>query len=197
MKIYNCEQGSEEWIKCRLGKLTASTAQAIATNGKGLETLCLEKTAELLTGKPTSTFKSGAMEHGNEFEDEARSVYELETGNKVNQIGFYEYSDYVGVSPDGLIGDDGLIEIKCPTDKTYTEYLLTLKIKPEYYAQMQMQMYIMERKWCDYVVYNSNFKKSIVIKRVFPDTEFVMRLADGIHDGVETIVNNLKKIEFF
>lgn len=195
MQIHNCEQGTEEWLACRLGKLTASTAQAIATNGKGLETLCLEKTAEILTGKPTVGFKSEAMEHGNLMEDEARTIYELETGNKVEQIGFYEDNEYIGVSPDGLVGDGGLIEIKCPTDKTYTEYLLTNKIKPEYYAQMQMQMLVMNRHWCDYVVYNSNFKKSIVIQRVLPNKDYMDKLTRGLFDGVAMIKDNLKKIK--
>ena len=98
-----------------------------------------------------------------------------------------EENEYVGVSPDGLVGEDGLIEIKCPQDKTYTQYLLDGKIKPEYYSQMQMQMFITERLWCDYVVYNPNFKKSITIQRVYPDKEEIKRIADGLAKGVEMI----------
>ena len=131
MKVYNCEQGSEEWLKCRLGKLTGSVAHTIATSGKGLETLCLEKATEILTGIISDGYKNDAMQHGNDYEAEARSIYELETGNTVIQVGFCEDNEFVGVSPDGLIGDDGLIEIKCPTDKTYTQYLIDGVIKPE------------------------------------------------------------------
>ena len=187
MLIHNVEQGTEEWFACRLGKLTASVAKTISTAGKGLETLCLEKATEILTGKPNETYKNEAMEQGNLLESEARAIYELETGATVTQVGFVEENEYVGVSPDGLVGEDGLIEIKCPTNKTYTQYLLDGKIKPEYYSQMQMQMFITERLWCDYVVYNPNFKKSITIQRVYPDNEEIKRIADGLAKGTEII----------
>ena len=195
MLIHNVEQGSEEWFACRLGKLTASVARTIATQGKGLETLCLEKATEILTGKPNESYKNEAMENGNLLESEARAIYELETGANVAQVGFVEENEYIGVSPDGLVGDDGLIEIKCPTNKTYTQYLLDNKIKPEYYSQMQMQMMITGRLWCDYVVYNPNFKKSIVIQRVYPDDAEIKKIADGLAKGVGIIKDIIGKIE--
>lgn len=191
MKIYNCEQGSEEWFKCRLGKLTGSSAHTIYTNGKGLDTLCLEKATEILTGIISESYKNDAMQHGNDYENEARSIYELETGNKVNQIGFCEENEYIGVSPDGLIDDDGLIEIKCPTDKTYTQYLIDMKIKPEYYSQMQMQMLITKRSWCDYVVYNPHFQKTLIIQRVFADKEYMEKIGNGLVDGERKIKENV------
>ena len=195
MQIHNCQQGTEEWFACRLGKLTASVAKTISIAGKGLDTLCLEKATEILTGKPNESYKNEAMENGNLLEAEARAIYELETGANVTQVGFVEENEYVGVSPDGLVGDDGLIEIKCPTNKTYTQYLLDGKIKPEYYSQMQMQIFITERLWCDYVVYNPNFKKSIVIQRVYPDNEEIKRIADGLAKGVGIIKDIIGKIE--
>lgn len=193
MKVYNCEQGSEEWLKCRLGKLTGSVAHTIATNGKGLETLCLEKATEILTGIIPDGYKNDAMQHGNDYEAEARSIYELETGNTVIQVGFCEDNEFVGVSPDGLIGDDGLIEIKCPTDKTYTQYLIDGVIKPEYYSQMQMQMLITNRNWCDYVVYNPNFKKTIIIKRVKADKEHMEKIGAGLGYGMRKIKEIVEK----
>lgn len=195
VKIYNCEQKSEEWYKCRLGKLTASVAHTIATAGKGLDTLCLEKATEILTGIIPDGFTNEAMQHGNEFEAEARNIYELETCYTVKQVGFVEDNEYVGVSPDGLIGDDGLIEIKCPQDKTYTQYLIDMKIKPEYYAQMQMQMLITKRIWCDYVVYNSHFEKPIIIQRVFPDKEYMEKLAEGLGYGIRRIQEIVKQVQ--
>lgn len=193
MKVYNFEQGSEEWLKCRLGKLTGSVAHTIATNGKGLETLCLEKATEILTGIISDGYKNDAMQHGNDYEAEARSIYELETGNTVIQVGFCEDNEFVGVSPDGLIGDDGLIEIKCPTDKTYTQYLIDGVIKPEYYSQMQMQMLITNRNWCDYVVYNPNFKKTIIIKRVKADKEHMEKIGAGLGYGMRKIKEIVEK----
>lgn len=193
MKVYNFEQGSEEWLKCRLGKLTGSVAHTIATNGKGLETLCLEKATEILTGIISDGYKNDTMQHGNDYEAEARSIYELETGNTVIQVGFCEDNEFVGVSPDGLIGDDGLIEIKCPTDKTYTQYLIDGVIKPEYYSQMQMQMLITNRNWCDYVVYNPNFKKTIIIKRVKADKEHMEKIGAGLGYGMRKIKEIVEK----
>lgn len=195
MKIHNCEQGTEEWLQCRLGKLTGSVAYTIAVKGKGLDTLCLEKATELLTGIIPDGYKNDAMQHGNDYEAEARSIYELETGNKVVQVGFCENDEYVGVSPDGFVGDDGLIEIKCPQDKTYTQYLIDMKIKPEYYAQMQMQMLITKRIWCDYVVYNSHFEKPIIIQRVFPDKEYMEKLAEGLGYGIRRIQEIVKQVQ--
>lgn len=195
MKIHNCEQGTEEWLQCRLGKLTGSVAYTIATKGKGLDTLCLEKATELLTGIIPDGYKNDAMQHGNDYEAEARSIYELETGNKVVQVGFCEDNEYVGVSPDGFVDDDGLIEIKCPQDKTYTQYLIDMKIKPEYYAQMQMQMLITKRIWCDYVVYNSHFEKPIIIQRVFPDKEYMEKLAEGLGYGIRRIQEIVKQVQ--
>lgn len=192
MKIYNCEQGTEEWYKCRLGKLTGSVAHTIAIKGKGLDTLCLEKATEILTQIIPEGYTNEAMQHGHEYEAEARDIYELETGNKVIQVGFCEDSEYIGVSPDGLIGDDGLIEIKCPTDKTYTQYLIDMKIKPEYYAQMQMQMLITNRSWCDYVVYNTHFKRSIIIQRVYADKEYMEKLGEGLEYGIRKIQEIVK-----
>lgn len=195
MKIHNCEQKTEEWYECRRGKLTASVAHTIKTAGKGLETLCLEKATEILTGIVSDGYINEAMQHGNDYEAEARSIYELETGNKVVQVGFCEDNEYVGVSPDGFVGDDGLIEIKCPQDKTYTQYLIDMKIKPEYYAQMQMQMLITKRIWCDYVVYNSHFEKPIIIQRVFPDKEYMEKLAEGLGYGIRRIQEIVKQVQ--
>lgn len=193
MQIHNCEQGTEEWLQCRLGKLTGSVAHTIAVKGKGLDTLCLEKATEILTGIIPEGYTNEAMQHGHEYEAEARNIYELETGNKVVQVGFCEDNEFVGVSPDGLIDDDGLIEIKCPQDKTYTQYLIDMIIKPEYYAQMQMQMLITKRSWCDYVVYNSHFEKPIIIQRVYADKEYMEKLGEGLGYGMRKIQEIVKQ----
>ena len=192
MQIHNCEQGTEEWLQCRLGKLTGQVAHTIAVKGKGLDTLCLEKATEILTGIIPEGYTNEAMQHGHEYEAEARNIYELETGNNVVQVGFCEDNEFVGVSPDGLIDDDGLIEIKCPQDKTYTQYLIDMVIKPEYYAQMQMQMLITKRPWCDYVVYNSHFEKPIIIQRVCADKEYMEKLGEGLGYGIRKIQEIVK-----
>lgn len=197
MKIYNdLQQGTEEWLAVRLGKFTASTATAIKSNGKGLETLVLDKAVELITKKQAKQpYKSSAMDDGNNREDEARTVYELSTGLSVTQVGFCELNEHVGCSPDGLVGDDGLVEIKCPEARTFLTYKLTKKVDTGYYAQMQMQMYVTDRKWCDYVVYHPDFPDAIIIKRVERDEVFIEKIRIGLESGIKKLKETMEKIK--
>jgi len=196
MTIYNFEQNTPEWHQVRLGKLTASTAQAIATNGKGLETLCFEKVAELLTGrKKEDNFTSIDIERGHILEAQARNAYELLTGNLVKQVGFCEMTDFIGCSPDGFIGDDGLIEIKCKDDKNYAKFLYEPIVDSTYMWQVQMQMLVTGRKWCDFVVYNPNFSRDVSIIRVKRDPEKILKLMDGLEAGVKMIKDIKGKID--
>lgn len=196
MKLHSFEQGTDEWLAVRLGKFTASTATAIKSNGKGLETLVLDKAVELITGKPAKApYKSPAMEWGNETEDEARTVYELTTGSTVERVGFCELSEYVGASPDGLIGDDGLVEIKCPEARTFLSFRLTGKIDPGYYSQMQMQMYVTDRKWCDYAIYHPDFPEAILITRVDRDEKEIEKLRIGLEQGIKRLKEIMKSLQ--
>lgn len=195
MKLYrDIEQGTPEWHALRAGRFTASDAQSIGAEGKGLETLAFEKVAEIKTGKSKESYTNDDMERGHQLEAEARNSYEIETGNTVEQIAFAELDEMIGASPDGLVGEDGLIEIKCPSDVVYTRYLYTGDVDPKYYAQMQMQMYVTGRKWCDYVVYNPNFERSIVIKRVEIDENAQYKIQHGLKAGVELVKKILEKI---
>jgi len=197
MKIYtDLQQGTEEWLKIRLGKLTASKAQAIATAGKGLDTLVFEKVEELVTGQIKECYKNEDMIRGNELEPRARNLYELETGNIVKEVGFVELNDFVGCSPDGMVGLDGLMEVKSPSLRVYYEYLTTEVIDPAYMLQMQMQMFVADRKWCDYVVYNPLFKKQpIIIKRVERDEAKIKKIEVGLQIGVSKIQSILERIK--
>ena len=193
MIIHNFDQHSEEWLNIRLGKLTASHAQAIATNGKGLETLCFKKCSELMTGRVGKSYTNPDMERGNELESLARGVYELKTGNLVKEVGFVELDSQVGCSPDGLIGEDGLLELKCKDDVNFFKLLVERKVDPEYMWQIQMQMYITGRKWCDYVVYNDGYTKPLVIIRVERDEEKISKIKQGLEDGKKLMAEMLKK----
>ncbi len=195
MIIHKFEQGTEEWFKCRLGKLTASTAQAIATKGKGLETLAFEKVAELMTGKVKNSYTNEDIERGHELENIARGMYEIETGNTVEQVGFVELDEYTGASPDGFVGEDGLLEIKCKNDPNFVKYLYTKEIEPEYVWQMNMQMFITERKWCDYVVFNENFVKSLIVSRVERDESKIAQIVAGVNMGVAQIKSIIEKLK--
>ena len=143
MKIYETlEQGTPEWHKIKQLKFTASHASTIMAMGKGVKTLIKQMLAEYYSSQNyeeySGIYRNEQMKRGNDFEDKARIIYELETGNKVKQVGFVETDEYEGASPDGLVGDCGLIEIKNHSDVVFTELALTKKIDPKYVAQMQM-----------------------------------------------------------
>jgi len=192
MKIVDVEQRSQEWFELRSKKMTASHAQAISANGKGLITYIREMMCEFYSFGETESYTNKFMEHGIENEEIACMVYEFEFGNKVNKVGFVIYNDYVGCSPDGMINDDGLVEIKCPSDKVYFNLLLDNKIDPKYLWQMQMQMLVCNRKWCDYVVYNPNFKQQIYIERVERDELMIDKLLKGLESG-EKLIKEIEK----
>ena len=195
MKIYNFQQNTPEWYSIRLGKLTASQAQAIGNCDKGLETLCWEKAAEIIIGSIPEQIENEDIQRGHDLEDEARGVYCLYTGNIVKQVGFVEYDEFIGCSPDGLIETDGLVEIKCKNNVNHLKLMVNKKPDSKYIWQMQMQMLLTSRNWCDFVSYNPNFKKDLIIIRVFADKEMQAKLLQGFKKGTERIKEILQNSE--
>ena len=187
MKIYNFEQRTEDWYNIRKGKMTASNAETIIANGKGLETYIYNLMAEYYSSAEKENYINADMQRGIDLEPEARLEFEFYTDLDVQEVGFIEYNEFIGVSPDGLIGDDGLIEIKCPNDSIYFKLLLSNNIKPEYIAQMQMQLYVTDRQYCYFVSYNPNFEKSLYIKKITRDEEMIDKLKNGLERGTELI----------
>ena len=197
MKIYNFEQRTEDWYNIRKGKMTASNAETIIANGKGLETYIYNLMAEYYSSAEKENYINADMQRGIDLEPEARLEFEFYTDLDVQEVGFIEYNEFIGVSPDGLIGDDGLIEIKCPNDSIYFKLLLSNNIKPEYIAQMQMQMYVTERQYCYFVSYNPNFEKSLYIKKINRDEEMIDKLKKGLERGtqlIKEIKENFRKV---
>jgi len=175
--------------------MTASHAQAIASNGSGLKTYILEKLVDKYSSAEKEIYSNEHMERGNELEGQARSLYWLETGKEVQEVGFCELDEYTGCSPDGMIGEKGLIEIKCPTDKNFLKLLIEKKISSSYVWQMQMQMYVTGRKWCDFVAYCPNFEKSFYIERVEADIEKFDKIKEGLAEGRKLIKKYIKMYE--
>lgn len=194
MKIYNCEQLSEEWFKCRRGKLTASNAQAIGNNGKGLETYIMYVMSEYYSSGEKEHYTNKDIERGIELEEFARDMYELETGNKVEQVGFIEHNEFAGCSPDGLISDDGGIEIKALKDINHFKIIINgeKEIESKHIWQIQMSLFITGRKWWDFISYNPNYKKSLLIFRITPDETKFKKLKEGLKTG-EQRIKELKK----
>lgn len=155
------EQGTQEWLQERLGCLTASCmADVLAVTKSGpsasRKNYMAQLVAERLTGVAQSSFTSPAMAWGTDQEPFARAEYEISTGNFVDQCGFVKHPtiEWCGASPDGTIGDDGLIEIKCPNTATHIEYLLDGRPPKKYQPQMLLQLACTRRKWCDFVSYD-------------------------------------------
>jgi len=198
MKIYSHEelpQGEQAWLDIRKGKLTSSHATAVATAKTGLKTYCYEIVLKMFSSGENEGYTNEHMQRGNDLEDEARAIFELETGHKVVQVGFIEENERIGSSPDGLIDDDGLIEIKCKSDKNFVEQAIegVDGIESNYRWQMQDQMLVSGRKWCYFVCYNPNFKEPLLIYRIERDEEMIEKLKLGKIKGVAMINEYVKK----
>ena len=154
-------QGSPEWIAARLGKVTASRIADVCARtktgwGASRANYMAELVAERLTGKPADRYTNDAMQWGVATEAEARTAYEFVHDCEVELCGFIEHPTIPmsGASPDGLVDDDGLVEIKCPNTATHLDTLLLKAIPGKYILQMQWQMACTGRKWADFVSYD-------------------------------------------
>ena len=174
------EQGTEGWFADRLGKVTASRlADVLAKTKTGYSAsrnnYMTQLVLERVTKQRAESFSSAAMTWGTEQEPFARAAYEAHTGQMVEEVGFipHPHIEAAGASPDGLVGDVGMVEIKCPSSSTALEVWLTHSqdgdpVDSKYYAQMQWQMRCAERQWCDYVVFDPRMpaKAQLFIFRV-------------------------------
>jgi len=197
MLIHSLEQGTPEWFAIRKGKMTASHAQAIGNDGKGLDTYIFKIMAEEYSSGEVVHFSNDHTDRGNELEGVARSLYEMENDVIVEQVGFIEHDNYVGCSPDGIMtGQKGGLEIKCKDDIKHFKLLINgdKEIESGHVWQVQMNLLITGFEWWDYVAYNPNFEKSIFIKRFYPDPEKFDALLKGFKSGIEKIEKIKKQL---
>lgn len=182
-------QGSDQWKALRLGKVTASrVADVVARTktgyGASRANYMAQLIAERLTNTVAESYTNAAMQHGTETEPEARAAFEFYQGVTVEQIAFVPHPriDQAGCSPDGLIGDDGLVEIKCPNTATHLETLLGQAVPSKYETQMQFQMACTGRKWCDFVSYDPRMPENmrLFIKRLPRDDKRIAELEGEI-----------------
>lgn len=198
MEIVKCEQGSEEWHQLRCGRITASNFDKVLA-GKSTSarrTYLLKKAAERITGMVEEGYSNAAMDWGVEHEPQARSMYELWTDSKVEEVGFIILNGYVGVSPDGLVGDDGLIEIKCPNTSTHLDTIDRDAVPAKYLKQIQGQLWVSGRSWCDFVSFDPRIKGDgcIFIKRVHRDEEKIAEIEQACLEFItdmETIIGKV------
>ena len=182
----NIEQGSDEWKVARLGHVTASNMADVMSKGKGSgEAIGRYKykvrlVAERLTQTAAESFSNAAMEWGVEQEQFACIEYESATNQFVDKTGFWLHPEikFLGVSPDRLVGADGLIEVKCPNTTTHLGYLFEGKIPTDYFKQIQCQLWVTGRQWCDFVSYDPRLPKrnQLLIVRTERDESLIKEM---------------------
>lgn len=178
-------QGTDEWRQARVGSVGASRVQeAIAKTktgwGASRANLMAELICERLTGVPTKKFVTAAMQAGTETEPKARQAYVFYAGSPVEEVGIFRHPviDHTHASPDGLVGEHGLLEIKCPEPAAHLETLLTQKIPEKYLTQMFWQLACTGRQWVDYASFNPSFPEDmrLFVKRVMRDEKRIKEL---------------------
>ena len=201
------DQRTDEWFKSRLGKATASRiADIIAKTKTGpsasRENYAVQLVLERITQSKGESYNNAAMQWGTETEPLARQAYELKRGLFVDEVGFIDHPTIAnsGASPDGLVGTDGLVEIKCPNSATHMETLVTRKIPQKYIPQMTWQMACTGRSWCDFVSFDPRFPENlqIFIERIEYDPTYVRMLELEVTqflDEVEKKVEILRKMK--
>lgn len=190
MRIIECEQGSPEWLQARLGIPSASSySKLVTTTGKASAQATgyiNQLVAERITGEPTFFQVTDPMQRGMDLEPQARTAYEMETGSWVMQVGFLMHDTLqAGASPDGLIGKNGGLEIKCPSAHTHVEYLRDGDLPIKYFQQVQGCLWISGRDWWDFMSYHPKMEPLIV--RVFRDEEFIKALECAVIEAVQMI----------
>lgn len=198
MIIHTMPQRSDEWYAVKCGKISASSMSDVLSQGKGItrRNYMLRLIAERLSGIPQKTYCNGAMEWGILTEPEARAAYEEETMTAVQTVGFIERDLFTGCSPDGLIGTEGLVEFKCPETPTHLEYILDGGMPSTYAVQVQAQLWICDRQWCDFVSFDPRLPADcrLFIKRVKRDEKRIALIQEGVALFINEMVETQKKI---
>jgi putative phage-type endonuclease len=201
--IHHIEQRSAEWEVLRLGKVTASKiADVMAKTKSGysasranyMSALLIER----LTGRREEGFTSAAMQWGTDTEPQARAAYEFMEGHTVEEVGFVDHPfvRMSGASPDGFVGDDGLVEIKCPNTATHLELMLTDKIPAKYISQMQWQMACTGRAWCDFVSFDPRLPENLMlyVRRVARDDAAIADMEAEVTKFLDELDETIAKL---
>lgn len=188
-RIAAVQQGTTEWHQLRLGKVTASRVADILAKTKtgpsaSRQNYLIELALQRTTGIIQESYSNAAMEWGTQTEPQARVAYEVNTHNFVDQIAFIDHPSIAGFgcSPDGLVGNMGLIEIKCPNSPIHWEYFKAKKPPQKYVIQMQAQMAVTGREWCDFVSFDPRMpeRSQLLVVNVPRDNEFIASMETDI-----------------
>ncbi len=193
LQIFDCEQNSPEWIQARLGVVTCSEFKAVMAKGEGKtrRKYMLTVIGEKIAGQPFERYANADMDRGHILEGPAGDEYAIETGNVIQRIGFMRRGD-VGYSPDGLIDDTGLLEIKTKLYHLHIECLLSGKVPTEHVQQCQGGLWVSGREWIDFVSYSPGLP--IFIKRLYRDEPFIARIKVEVDDFLAEMRELIEKI---
>ena len=197
------EQRSDQWFAARIGKVTASReADVLAKTKTGYsatrDNYMAQLVCERLTGEKGESFTNAAMQHGTDTEPLARAAYESLKDVLVDEVGFVPHPSIkmAGASPDGLVGDDGLIEIKCPNTATHIDTLLNQSVPTKYFTQMQFQMACTGREWCDFVSFDNRLPEELqlFVKRVPRDETYIKLMEAEIVQFIAELDEKIAKL---
>lgn len=183
LEVFDCEQTTDEWFDVRKGIPTSSMFATVKANGQGggdsktRRKYMLQLIGERITGEVADKFVSHHMERGRLMEPDARNMYAFMKDAEPQQVGFIRNGEK-GCSPDALVGNDGLLEIKTKLPHLQIDVLLKAKLPPEHRPQVQGQIWVSEREWCDFMSYWPKLPPFII--REYRDDKYIKTLSDGV-----------------
>lgn len=204
--LIDVEQGSPEWHRARLGHVTASHINDVMAKGKGKEESItrykykVRLVAERMTNEIASdSYSNSAMEWGVEQEQFAAIAYETAQETFVDKTGFWLHPTikWLGVSPDRLVGNGGLVEIKCPNTTTHLGYLFEKKVPTNYYNQIQCQLWVTGRAWCDFVSFDPRLprRNQLLVIRVERDDAIIATMQGEVRNFLDEVESLIIKLE--
>lgn len=199
LEIFDCEQGTDEWFRARMGIPTASEFATVLAKGrkgedsKTRKTYMLKLAGEILTGEPMEHYGNVHTDRGTAMEPEARDLYSLVNDVELQKVGFIRCNERkAGASPDSLIGDDGILEIKTKLPHLHIDCLLRGEFPPEHRAQCQGQLWVTDREWCDLAVYWPGLP--LIVRRMTRDKEYITELGAAVRQFNEELAEVVEKV---
>ena len=202
--IYDCEQGTPEWFQCRMAVPTASELDAVCAKpakggvSKTRQTYMRKLAGEVITGEPMESFTNHHMERGKVMEEEARDHYAFEMGVELQQVGFIKIDDIFGASPDSLVGDDGMVEVKTKLPHLQIEVLLKNEIPSTHMKQLLGQLWAADREWVKFVSYwphMPTFIKRLYRKEVQSEINDIEKNVLQFNAELNTLVTMINKMK--
>jgi len=194
MYYYDIQQNTDEWFDIKRGKFSASTAADLLMKPStaGYQKLINKIVFERVTGETAESHSNGWMERGIQLEPEALKTYELSTFTKINKVGYVSLDDWIGCSPDGLIEDNGLIQVKCPAWNTQLEYYFSEKVPTNYFKQCQFELMVTQREYNIFLSYHPGLKPFIC--KIERDEKVIEEMIIKLADSIKLVRQRIAKL---